>query len=201
MLPQKKVGFSLGALTSSLGVSLYLFIIFCILSTWPCDMLVRQLGEAVSSAVSGMLVTWPKFVVWLVLKGLSAGCVPICCANVIFYYAGWEVNKYPDQIQETRVPSAAFNLHHWVLLHNATGVCMRIWLSLWAQSKAACLETTKTTTTKSYLKHRYLNKKGRRPGCTAGCCLSVLPQQCLCSRECFLCSCCQGSAGRFPWES
>lgn len=167
-------------------------------------MLVRQLGEAVSSAVSGMLVTWPKFVVWLVLKGLSVGCVPICCANVIFCYAGWEVNKYPDQIQETRVPSAAFNLHHWVLLHNATGVCMNLCvhenLIKPVGSKQSCLcGNNKNDNNEKLFETPLFNHQ--RPGCTAGCCLSVLPQQCLCSRECFLCSCCQGSAGRFPWES
>lgn len=76
-------------------------------------MLVGQLGEAVSSAVPGMLVTWPKFVVWLVLKGLVPAAFQFAGANVnLFYYAGWEVKKHPDQIQETRVPAAAFNLHH-----------------------------------------------------------------------------------------
>lgn len=48
-------------------------------------MLVGQLGEAVSSAVPGMLVTWPKFVVWLVLKGLVLAAFQFAGANVIFF--------------------------------------------------------------------------------------------------------------------
>lgn len=48
-------------------------------------MLVGQLGEAVSSAVPGMLVTWPKFVVWLVLKGFVPAAFQFAGANVIFF--------------------------------------------------------------------------------------------------------------------
>lgn len=47
-------------------------------------------------------------------------------------------------------------------------------------SKQSCLSgnNKKTTTTKSYLKHHYLNKMARRPGCTAGCCLFFLSSVC-----------------------
>lgn len=128
---------------------IYLFIIFCILSTWPCDMLVGQLGEAVSSAVPGMLVTWPKFVVWLVLKGLVPAAFQIAGANVIFFIMQDGKLKSIQSKSKRRVfllLLSTFTTEFFFIMQLVcawTCVCVRIWLSLWAQSKAACLETTK----------------------------------------------------------
>lgn len=141
VLPQKKVGFSLGTLTSSLSVNVFI----CIRSTWPCDMLLQA-------------------------------ALQFAGGNVIFFMMQDGKLKYLDQIQETRVSSAAFNFstEFFLIMQLVcawTCVCMRIWLSLWAQSNAACWEATKRTPAKSYLKRPYLNKMARRPDRTAGCCL------------------------------